>query len=219
MDVQPSKRQRLHETEDFGTCVASDACSVEFSSDPSQNERNEPVHYKPMDRAKWITKISTVEAQKNIDNDLNKTVDASSTSSSTKAHKLLTELLQIVQPKFGKATAMRKVVRELRASITSQQDELESHCPKGKISQEIKAWSSGVSGSCKHCGMNHFVVELRRIGQKVYGVNTAERKDNIKKWMDKGTADYVKAMRRAIAESWMGKFFSDISAQALVTKA
>ena len=60
------------------------------------------------------------------------TVLHTSASSSMKAHKLLDDLLQIVEPKSGKAAAMKKIARELRATITLQQNELESQCPKGK---------------------------------------------------------------------------------------
>ena len=126
MDVQPTKRPRLDVTEDSGPRVGSDAFSVEFSSDPSQNECNERARCKSMDRAKWIKKISTFEEQKNTDDDIGKEMDNSSLSASMQAHKLLAELVQIVEPKSGKATAMRQIVRELRANITLQQNNLQA---------------------------------------------------------------------------------------------
>ena len=89
-------------------------------------------------------------------------------SPAIRTHQLLNELLQLVKSKSDKATVIRQIVRQLRKSISAQQKELKSQCSKGKINEEIKAWNSGISGSCKHCGMNHFVLELRRIGQQTY---------------------------------------------------
>ena len=116
MNVQPVKRKRLEGKEVISHASdVSDINSVELSSDPFQKEYNDKTHYKSRDRSKWIT---ILETSKSIDEDAAEKEWSPPESSTLRDHELLNDLLHLVHSKLGQATALRKVVRELRTEIT-----------------------------------------------------------------------------------------------------
>lgn len=214
-DAPYSKRMRLEN-------INSDSDAFmnlsEFSTDPSQQSQ-----YEPVTREEWTRHC--VPARKTPA----AAAAAVSACTSTPSHKpiqkhmqspvhLLDKLMSMVEPIEGKGNAVRQVTRELRSALRNQSERLKKDCPVGNVPDNIKAWSTGVPGQCSECGMHHFLVELLRIANKLYGSTTAERKYKITKWFDEGTDEYVSEIRDLIVNSWIGQLLTEITAQGKVTQ-
>ena len=133
---------------------------------------------------------------------------------------LLDKLMTMVEPKQGKGVAVRKVTRELRTVLYDQSERLKKDCPVGNVPDNIRAWCTGVRGECSECDMNHFLVELHRIAERLYESTAVDHKFKIAKWLDEGTDDYVSEIRDLISTSWIGQLLTDITAQEkVITKA
>ena len=179
----------------------------DFSTDPSVQDSE----YTPLLREDWLEQLES---------NRKKTASTSAASASLKRPEkqptnspvqLLDKLLTMVEPKEGKEAAVRRVTRELKTALHDQNERLKKDCPVGNIPDNIRAWSTGVAGECAECGMNHFLVELYRIAERLYGSTATERKLKIAKWLDEGTDDYVTEIRSLISTSWLGQLLADIT--------
>ena len=85
--------------------------------------------------------------------------------------------------------------------------EVVATCPKD-VSPAIRADAQGIKGSCKHCDLNHDVVELLRIGRFVYGDKPEDSKN---RWLNDGTtAEYISRLQQAIASSYLAEHFREM---------
>ena len=212
--MQSSKRSRTE-------CAlnASDVSSIELSTDPSQNDYNAKCHYKPVTRDEWIAGVPPKKPKMcDPDPSRNDTVDRDPVQKPTTPEDLLNELMGLVRARDGKLTAMRKVVRELRSTLRWQRKKLTQDCPVGKVDDETRAWCTGASGACSECGMNHFGVALHRLGHQLYGTTTDERNKRFTQWLKDGTGEYVRTIRTAIKDSWLGQLLADITVKREVQK-
>ena len=205
-----NKRARAVESQ----CVfaSSDANSIDLSTDPSQNDYNGKCHYKPVTREEWVECLPKRKSKRcNPVTTHNEPVNSNPVQKATKLETLLEKLISLVRPREGKETAVRRVVRELRTTIQCQNEKLTKDCPVGEVCDETRAWCTGASGACSECGMNHFGVALHRLGNQLYGATNEERDKKMTRWFKDGTGEYVRAIRKVIQESWLGKFLTDIT--------
>ena len=172
----------------------------DFSTDPSQQSR-----YTPITREEWshhcesvarATSASTSASASASAVKVEKTATVTLEKESKSPIELLDELMPLVQPREGKERAVRSVSRELRSAIQKQTKKLTKDCPKFDVPENIRAWSTGIPGQCSECGMNHFVLELHRIGNQLYGATALERKSKIAKWLEEGTGEYIASIRK-----------------------
>ena len=199
-----AKRARTVQTE--VECAASDTSSIDLSTDPSQHDYNYKYHYKPVTREEWVETLPKKKSKRcdpvRADNYVQKP---------KAAEELLDELLTLVRARDGKERRMRRVVQELKSTLRCQKEQLTKDCPVGEVSDEIRSWCTGASGACSECGMNHFGVDLHRIGNQVYGATTHERNKRVTQWLKDGTEGYVRSMRKTIKDSWLGQLLTDIT--------
>ena len=163
----------------------------DFSTDPSVQDSE----YTPLLREVWLEQLESNRKKPAS----TPAASASEKQSKNNPVQLLDKLLTMIEPKQGKDTAVRRVTRELRTALHDQNERLKKDCPVGNIPDNIRAWSTGVAGECAECGMNHFLVELYRIAERLYVSTATERKLKIAKWLDEGTDDYVTEIRALIS--------------------
>ena len=212
----PTKRMRQ---EDDSESLPESDQSVCFSTDPSQQDDNAKFHYSARSRTEWVEKVPDNKITfKEPAKEPKQSLKVKSKSNRASIESLLDHLMTLVEPKQGKKAETRKVVREMRTKIRLQEQLAKKDCPKGYIAEDIVSRSAKVGEYCQHCGLNHFLVELYKMGQSLYGITTEERNRRMSVWMNKGTSSYMKNMQKQMRDSPLTRLLENITSTVVVKR-